>query len=78
VVWDVRQLGALLREALSILSESFPWLLLALAEVPLVARPYVGPLEVTLEYSDQIDPIVDLVGWELLEPSTSGVGEKEW
>jgi len=77
VIWDVRQLGALLREATSILSESFPWLLLALAEVPRVARPYVGPLEVTLKYSDQIDPIVDLVGRELLEPSTGGVGEKE-
>jgi hypothetical protein len=77
VVWDVRQLGALLREASSILLESFPWLLLALAEVPRVVRPYVGPLEVALEYSDQIDPIMDLVGRELLEPSTGGVGEKE-
>jgi len=41
VVWDVRQLGALLLEASSVLSESFSWPLLALAKIPRVAGPYV-------------------------------------
>jgi len=52
--------------------------MLALAEVPRVSRPYVGPFEVTLEYSNQMDPVVDLIGWKLLEPPTGGVGEEEW
>jgi len=77
VVWDVRQLGALLREASSIFSESFSQLLLALAEIPRVASPYVGPFEVALEYSNQICSITDLVGWELLEPSAGSVGEEK-
>ena len=51
--------------------------MLALAKVPRVAGSYVGPFEVALEYSDQIGPIVDLVGRELLEPSAGGVGEKK-
>ena len=78
MVGDVWQLGALLREASCILSESFSRLLLAFAEVPRVAGSYVGSFEVTLEHPDQIDPIVDLVGRELLEPSAGGVGEEEW
>ena len=78
MVGDVWQLGALLREASSILSEGFSRLLLAFAEVPRVAGSYVGSFEVTLEHSDQIDPIADLVGRELLEPFAGGVGEEEW
>jgi hypothetical protein len=78
VVGDVRQLGVLLREASSIFSEGFSRLLLAFAEVPRVAGSYVGSFEVSLEHPDQIDPVVDLVGWELLEPSAGGVGEEEW
>ena len=78
MVRDVRQLSALLREAPSILSESFSGLLFALAEIPRVAGAYVGPFEVALEHSDQIDPIVDLIGREFLEPSAGGVREKEW
>ena len=77
MVGDVRQLGALLREASSVLSEGFSRLLLTFAEVPRVAGSYVGPLEVTLKHPDQIDPIVDLVGRELLEPSAGGVREEE-
>ena len=77
MVRDVRQLSALLREASSILPKSFSRLLLALAEVPRVPWPYVGPFEVTLEDSDQINPVVDLIGREFLEPSTGGVGEEK-
>jgi len=78
MVWDVWQLGALLQEASSILSESFSKFMLALAEVARVAGPYVGPFEVALKYSDQIGPIMDLVRWELLEPSAGGVREEKW
>jgi len=77
VVRDVRQLGALLREASSILSESFSLLLFALAEIPRISGPYVGPFEVAFEYPDQVCPIMDLVGWEFLEPSSSSVGEEK-
>ena len=54
-----------------------PDFLLAFAEVPRVAWPYVGPFEITLEHPDHIDPIVDLVGRELLEPSAGSVGKEE-
>ena len=77
MVGDVWQLGALLREASSILSEGFSQLLLAFAEVPRVAGSYVGSFEVTLKHPDQIDPVVDLVGRELFEPSAGSVGEEE-
>jgi hypothetical protein len=51
--------------------------LLALAEVPRIVGAYVGPFEVAFEYADQIGPVMDLVGWELLEPSASGIREEE-
>jgi len=72
------QLGALLREASCILSEGFSRLLLAFADVPRVAESYVGSFEVALKHPDQIGPIVNLVGRELLKPSAGGVGEEEW
>jgi len=77
VVGDVRELGVLLREATSILSERFSRFLLALAEVPWVAKADVSPLEVPFKHADQVGPVVDLVGRELLEPPASGVGEEE-
>ena len=77
MVGDMWQLGALLREASCILSEGFSLLLLAFAEVPRVAESYVGSFEVALKHPDQIGPIVNLVGRELLKPSAGGVGEEE-
>jgi hypothetical protein len=67
----------LLREASSVLPKSLSCLLLAFAEVPRVPWPYIGPFEVTLEDSDQVNPVVNLIGWEFLEPSTGGVGEEK-
>ena len=58
MVRDVWDLCALFGEALSVLSERFSRFLLALAEVPQIARVDVGPLEVSLEHPDQIGPIV--------------------
>jgi len=77
MVGDVRELGALVGEASSILSERFSRFLLALTEVPRIAGVYVSPLEVPFKHRDQVGPVVDLFGRELLEPPTSGVGEKE-
>ena len=74
----MRELRALFGEASSVLSERFSRFLLALAEVPRIVRAYVSPLEVPLEHLDQIGPIVDLVGWELLEPPASSVREEKW
>jgi hypothetical protein len=78
MVGDVRELHALLGEASSVLSKRFSRFLLALAEVPRIAEADVGPLEVALEHPDQIGPIVDLVGWEFLEPPASNVGDEKW
>jgi len=77
MVRDVRELRALLGEASSIFSKRFSGFLLALAEVPRIAGTCEGPLEVSIKYLDQVSPVVDLVGRELLEPPTSGVREEE-
>jgi hypothetical protein len=77
MVGHVQELCALLGEALSILSERFPRFLLALAEVPRIARVDLSPLEISFEQLDKVGPVVDLVGRELFEPSSSGVGEEE-
>jgi hypothetical protein len=77
MIGDVRELGALLREASSVLSERFSRFLLALAEVPRIAGVYVGPLEVSFKHPDQISLVVDLVSEEFLEPPASGFREKK-
>jgi hypothetical protein len=78
MVGDVWELCLLLGEASSILLEGFSRFLLALAEVPRIARVDVGPLEVPLKHLDQIGPVMDLVGQEFLEPPTSSVVEEKW
>jgi hypothetical protein len=67
----------LLGEASSILSKRLSRLLHALAKVPRIARADVSPLEISFEHPDQVGRVVYLVGRELLEPSSSGVGEEE-
>jgi hypothetical protein len=62
MVGDVRVLRALLGDTSSVLSEGFFGFFLALAEVPRIAWENVGPFEVSLENSDEISPVVDLVG----------------
>jgi len=78
MVGDVQELGALLGEASSVLSERFSRFLLALAEVPRIARADVSPLKNSFEHPDQVGPVVDLVGREFLDPPTSCVGEEQW
>jgi hypothetical protein len=38
---------------------------------------HVGPFEVSLEHSHQVAPVVDLSRWEVLEPGSSGVQQKQ-
>ena len=64
MVGDVRELRALLGEASSILSERFSSFLLAFAEIPQVAGADVGSFEISLEYPDQVGPVIDLFGGE--------------
>jgi hypothetical protein len=71
MVGDVWEICALLGEASSVLSERFSRFLLALAEVPQIARADVGPLEISLEHPDQIGLVVDLI---FLKIPTSSVG----
>jgi hypothetical protein len=78
VVGDLWELCALLREALSVLSKRFSSFLLTIAEVPQVARADVGPLEISLEHSNQVGSVVNLVGWEFLEPPASSVRDEKW
>jgi hypothetical protein len=48
-------------------------LLFTTPKVLRVAGAHVGPLEVPLEHSHQIIPVVDLSRWEILKPCSSGV-----
>jgi hypothetical protein len=38
---------------------------------------HVGPLEVPLEHPHQVAPVMDLSRWEVLEPGSSGVRQKQ-
>ena len=51
--------------------------MLALAQVPRVVGAYIRSLEVSFKHPDQISPVVDLVGGELLEPLASSIREEE-
>jgi hypothetical protein len=77
MVGDVWELCALLGEASGVLSERFSSFLLTLAEIPRVAGADVGSLEISLEHSNQVGPVINLVGREFLEPPASGVREEK-
>jgi hypothetical protein len=61
IVGRAGELGAALGEAPYVLAETLPRLLLAVAQLPLLAGAHVCALEVADEDSMQIDPVVDLV-----------------
>ena len=67
-VSDVGHGIALLEEALDVLPEGLSRLLSAVLEVPNIPRAFVRALEVPHKDLSQIRPIVDPVGWEILEP----------
>jgi hypothetical protein len=49
IIGRTRELGAALGEAPYVLVETLPWLLLAVAQLPLLAGVHVGALEVADE-----------------------------
>ena len=72
-VLDARELGALLGEMPDVISQGIVRLLKAPSKVPRVARAHVCALEVAHEGPDQVRPVVDLVGREMLKPGTCRV-----
>jgi hypothetical protein len=65
-VGDVGKLGALFGETPDIVMQRLVRLLFTTPEVPRVAGAHVGPLEVPLEHSHQIVPVVNLSRGEIL------------
>jgi hypothetical protein len=67
----------LLGETSDVIPKGFTWLLLAASEIPRVAGAHVGSLEVPLEHSHEVIPIVDLSRWKVLKPGSSGVRQEQ-
>jgi hypothetical protein len=72
-VGDVGELGALLGEVSDVVSQGLVGLLTAPSEIPRVPRTHVCALEVAHEGSDQVGPIVDLIGGKMFEPRARGI-----
>jgi hypothetical protein len=72
-----QEFGAALGEASYVLTKIFPRLLLAIAQLPLLAGARVGALKVADKNPTQVGPVVDLVPRQVLEPSARGVAEVE-
>jgi hypothetical protein len=70
-----RELGTALGEASYEVPERFAGLLGAIAQVQGVPRAHVRALEVANERADQVVPVVDLAGRQVLEPRPCRVGE---
>jgi hypothetical protein len=60
-------------EASYALAETLPRLLLAVAQLPLLAGARVCALEIADEDSTWVGPVVDLVARQVLEPRARGV-----
>jgi hypothetical protein len=65
---DARELGTTLGEAPYEVPEQLVGLLGARAQVPGVPRAHVRTLEVPHRGANQVVPVVDLTGWQMLEP----------
>jgi hypothetical protein len=70
-----RELGTALGEAPYEVPEQFAGLLGARTQVPGVPRAHVRALEIPHERADQVVPVVDLAGRQVLEPRPRRVGE---
>ena len=75
IVLDARELSALLGETPDVISQGLVRLLTAPSKIPRVARTHVRALEIAHEGPDQVRPVVDLVGWKMLQPSACRVCE---
>jgi hypothetical protein len=77
IVGRAGELGAALGEASYVLAKALPRLLLAVAQLPLLAGAHVRALEVANENPTQVRPVLDLVARQVLEPRACGVTELE-
>jgi hypothetical protein len=77
VVGRAGELGAVLGEAPYVLTETLLRLLLAVAQLSLLAGAQVGALEIADEDSTQVSLVVDLVPWQVLEQCAWRVTEVE-
>jgi hypothetical protein len=68
IVCCARELGAALGEASYVLAKTFPRLLLAVTQFPLLAKAHVHALEVADEDPTQVGLVVDLVARQVLQP----------
>jgi hypothetical protein len=76
-VGDVGQLGALLREPPDVVSERLSRQLPTASEVPGIPGAHVRALEVAGESLNQVFPVGNLPRRQVLQPSTSSVGEEQ-
>ena len=67
-VGDAGELDALLGEASDVVSQGLVRLLTAPSAIPRVHRMHERALEVAHEGSDQVGPIVDLIGGKMFKP----------
>ena len=77
-VSDVRQLVALLREALDVPMEGFSGLLLIVFEIPGVPRMLVHALEVPHEDPFQVRPTLDSIGQKVFQPCSCRISQEQW
>ena len=69
--------GAQLRESPDVVPERLSRLLSAAPEVPGVPRAHVRALEIFSESLDQVVPVGDLCGRQMLQPGPSSVKEEQ-
>jgi hypothetical protein len=74
---DVGQLGALLRKSPDVVPQGLSRMLAAASEIPGVLRAHVCALEVAGEGFDQVVPVGDLRGRQMLQLGSGGVGEEQ-
>jgi hypothetical protein len=77
VVSCAGKLGATLGEASDVLAQALLGLLLAIAQLPLLAGTGVRALKVPDEDPVQVGPAVDHVAGQVLEPCLHGISEVE-
>jgi hypothetical protein len=74
-VTDLGELMTFLGETPDVIPQGFTLLLLAILQVPRVARPYVCALKVASDYLLEILPVVDRVSGQVIEPGPGRVSQ---
>ena len=77
-IGDVRQLVALLGEALDVPMEGLSGLLLVVLEIPWVPRMLVCALEVPHEDLSQVRPTLDSIGRKEFQPCPCQISQEQW